>query len=207
VQRTEPFDECGVGARHGIDPTGWPYATAAAALVRRAEQADSVPARRVVALFGPYRWWVAGLVALAMAQGVTGVVSPFLLRAIIDRTLPERSAVLVSWLAGGMIVASVATAALGVASTWPSNLIGQRIMPDLRVAAYGHLQKMSLRFFTGTRAGELQSRIAYDLGGVDNVITNTAASAVQNVTAAAAVAAPRWSWTGGWRRAGGELTR
>src|SRR5581483_1515658 len=115
------------------------------------------------------------------------VASPFLLRAIIDHALPERSAVLVSWLAGGMLVASGAAAVLGVVTTWLSNLIGQRVMHDLRVGVYEHLQRMSLRFFTRARAGELQSRIANDIGGVDNVVTNTASSTVQNVFAALAV--------------------
>ena len=151
------------------------------------ETADGMPVRRVARLFAPYRGLVAALVLVAMLQGVTGVASPFLLREMIDRALPERSAALVSWLAAGMIVASGASAALGVASTWLSNLIGQRVMHDLRVSVYEHLQRMSLRFFTRTRAGELQSRIANDVGGVDNIVTNTASSTVQNVIAAIAV--------------------
>ena len=153
-----------------------------------AETADGMPVRRVARLFAPYRRLVAALVLVALLQGVTGVASPFLLREMIDRALPERSAALVSWLAVGMIVASAASAALGVAATWLSNLIGQRVMHDLRVSVYEHLQRMSLRFFTRTRAGELQSRIANDIGGVDNIVTNTASSTVQNVIAAVAVA-------------------
>ncbi|MEV4756424.1 ABC transporter ATP-binding protein [Micromonospora sp. NPDC049559] len=149
---------------------------------------DELPVRRVVRLFAPHRWLVAALVLVAVVQGGTGVVAPFLLREILDRALPERSAVLVSWLAGGMIASAAAAAALGVAATWLSNLVGQRVMHDLRVAVYGHLQRMSLSFFTRTRAGELQSRIANDVGGVDNVVSNTASSTVQNATAAAAVA-------------------
>jgi ATP-binding cassette subfamily B protein len=147
------------------------------------------PWGRVAGLFRPYRWSVAGLLLVALAQGITGVISPFLLREIIDRALPERSAALVSWFAGGMIVAAGVTAALGVLSTWQANLIGQRVMHDLRVQVFEHLQRMSLRFFTRTRAGEVQSRIANDVGGVDNVITNTASGTVQNVFAALAVGA------------------
>jgi ATP-binding cassette, subfamily B, bacterial len=153
----------------------------------QAEVADSVPVRRIARLFGPYRGWVAALVAVAAAQALTSVASPFLLREIIDRALPERSAALVSWFAGGMLLAAGLTAVLGVGSTWLANLIGQRVMHDLRVGVFTHLQRMSLRFFTRTRAGELQSRIANDIGGVDNVVTNTASSTVQNVFAAAAV--------------------
>jgi ATP-binding cassette subfamily B protein len=165
-----------------------PPSTLAAPAELTAEAPDSLPVGRVARLFAPYRWWVAALVLVATLQGVTGVASPFLLREIIDRALPERSAALVSWLAGGMIAAAAANAMLGVASTWLSNVIGQRVMHDLRVSVYEHLQRMSLRFFTRTRAGDLQSRIANDVGGVDNVISNTASSTVQNVIAAAAVA-------------------
>jgi ATP-binding cassette subfamily B protein len=153
----------------------------------QAETADTVPVRRIARLFAPYRGWVAALVAVAAAQAVASVTSPFLLREIIDRALPERSAALVSWFAGGMLLAAALTAVLGVGSTWLANLIGQRVMHDLRVGVFAHLQRMSLRFFTRTHAGELQSRIANDVGGVDNVVTNTASSTVQNALAAAAV--------------------
>ncbi|MGH8960603.1 MAG: ABC transporter ATP-binding protein [Jatrophihabitantaceae bacterium] len=165
--------------------------TATAATVTaelQADSADSVPLRRIAGLFGPYRWSVAALVGVAALQALTNVASPFLLRAIIDDALPERSASLVSWLAAGMLLAAATTALLGVVTTWLSNLIGQRVLHDLRVAVYSHLQRMSLRFFTRTRAGELQSRIANDVGGIDNVVANTATSIVQNVFAGLSVA-------------------
>ena len=81
-----------------------------------------------------------------------------------------------------MIAISIATGALGVAQTWLSNLVGQRVMHDLRAAVYRHLQRLSLAFFTRTRTGEVQSRIANDIGGVQNVVTSTATSIVSNVT-------------------------
>jgi ATP-binding cassette, subfamily B, bacterial len=74
-----------------------------------------------------------------------------------------------------------------VAQTWISNQVGQRVMHDLRAAVYAHLQRMSLAFFTRTRTGEVQSRIANDIGGVDSVVTSTATSIVQNVTTVVAV--------------------
>src|SRR5882757_7447706 len=66
--------------------------------------------------------------------------------------------------------------------TWLSNLVGQRVMHDLRSAVYRHLQRLSLAFFTRTRTGEVQSRIANDIGGVQNVVTSTATSIVSNAT-------------------------
>jgi ATP-binding cassette subfamily B protein len=152
-----------------------------------AQPAPDVPIGRVVALFSAHVWGVGGLVFVALMQALTGVVSPFLLREIVDKALPERSVWLVSWCAGGMIAASAVAALFGIASTYLSNRVGQQVMHDLRVRVYEHLHHMSLRFFTRTRSGELQSRIANDIGGVDSVITNTAATIIQNSFATLAV--------------------
>ena len=81
-----------------------------------------------------------------------------------------------------MIAIAVATGVLGVIQTLLSNQVGQRVMHDLRAAVFRHLQKLSLAFFTRTRTGEVQSRISNDIGGVQNVVTNTATSIASNVT-------------------------
>jgi ATP-binding cassette subfamily B protein len=81
-----------------------------------------------------------------------------------------------------MIGIAVANGALGVAQTLLSNTVGQRVMHDLRAQVYRHLQRLSLAFFTRTRTGEIQSRIANDIGGVQSVVTSTATSIVSNVT-------------------------
>jgi len=88
--------------------------------------------------------------------------------------------------AGGMIVIAIVTGALGVFQTLFSNQVGQRVMHDLRAAVFRHLQRLSLAFFTKTRTGEVQSRISNDIGGVQNVVTNTATSIASNVTTVAA---------------------
>ncbi|WP_279581117.1 ABC transporter ATP-binding protein, partial [Fodinicola feengrottensis] len=128
------------------------------------------------------------LVLVVVLQALAGIASPFLLREILDRALPARDLALVSLFAGGMIVASVTSGALGVATTRLSNTVGQKVMHDVRVSVYEHLQRLSLAFFTRTRTGEIQSRIANDIGGINNVITTTATSAVQSGTTAIAVA-------------------
>ncbi len=116
-----------------------------------------------------------------------GVISPFLLREVLDTAIPDRNTTLLSWLVGGMIALSIVGGVIGVAQTWISNQVGQRVMHDLRAAVYAHLQRMSLAFFTRTRTGEVQSRIANDIGGIDSVVTSTATSIVQNVTTVVAV--------------------
>ena len=110
------------------------------------------------------------------------MVSPFLLRDILDVAIPDDRDELLFVLVGGMIGISVVTGVLGVGQTWLTNVVGQRVMHDLRTQVYRHLQRLSLAFFTKTRTGEIQSRIANDIGGVQSVVTSTAASIVSNVT-------------------------
>src|SRR5205085_7531379 len=100
----------------------------------------------------------------------------------------HRDTTLLTLLVAGMIALSITTSVIGVAQTWISNQVGQRVMHDLRASVYAHLQRMSLSFFTRTRTGEVQSRIANDIGGIDSVVTSIATSIVQNVTTAVAVA-------------------
>jgi len=138
--------------------------------------------RRVARLFRPYRGRLAAVLALIALSAGLGMVSPFLLRDILDEAIPEKDRDLLLMLVGGMIAISVATGVLGVAQTWLSNVVGQRVMHDLRAKVYRHLQRLSLAFFTRTRTGEIQSRIANDIGGVQTVVTTTATSIVSNVT-------------------------
>jgi ATP-binding cassette, subfamily B, bacterial len=149
--------------------------------------AAHVSLRRIGALFGPYRLRLSGLLALIFVSAGLGVVSPFLLREVIDTAIPKHDTQLLSLLVGGMIALSIIGGVIGVAQTWISNQVGQRVMHDLRAAVYAHLQRMSLAFFTHTRTGEVQSRIANDIGGIDSVVTSTATSIVQNVTTVVAV--------------------
>ena len=81
-----------------------------------------------------------------------------------------------------MVAIPIVTGVIGVGQTWLSNRIGQDVMHDLRASVYAHLQRLSLAFFTRTRTGEVQSRIANDIGGVQSVVTSTATSIVSNVT-------------------------
>jgi ATP-binding cassette, subfamily B, bacterial len=142
--------------------------------------------RRIARLFRPYRLRLGAVLGLIVVSAALGMASPFLLRAVLDEAIPQGNTTLLTWLVLGMIGVSVATGVLGVAQTWLSNVVGQRVMHDLRTAVYRHLQRLSLAFFTRTRTGEVQSRIANDIGGVQNVVTSTATSIVSNVTTVSA---------------------
>ena len=138
--------------------------------------------RRIAALFRPYKGRLGTVLLLIAISAGLSMVTPFLLRDVLDHAIPDGDTTLLSWLVGGMIFISIATGIISVGQTWLSNVVGQRVMHDLRAAVYRHLQRLSLAFFTRTRTGEVQSRIANDIGGVQNVVTSTATSIVSNVT-------------------------
>ena len=141
-----------------------------------------VPLRRITRLFRPYRWNLLFVGVLVAASSLVSLVNPFLIRAIIDTALPQGRTGLLAILALGMIVVSIANSSFSVSQTYVSTQVGQRVMHDLRTAVYSHLQRMSLAFFTKTRTGEVQSRIANDIGGMQATVTTTATTLVSNLT-------------------------
>ena len=138
--------------------------------------------RRIMRLFGPYRARLSGVFALIVISSGLSMISPFLLVEVLNKAIPDRNVTLLTELVLGMIAIAIATSALSVVQTYISTEVGQRVMHDLRVSVYRHLQRLSLAFFTRTRAGEVQSRIANDIGGIDNVATSTATTIAQNST-------------------------
>ncbi|MEU0897231.1 ABC transporter ATP-binding protein [Streptomyces massasporeus] len=142
--------------------------------------------RRILGLFRPYRGRLAVVGVLVGAASLVSVATPFLLKEILDVAIPEGRTGLLSLLALGMILSAVLTSVFGVLQTLISTTVGQRVMHDLRTAVYGRLQRMSLAFFTRTRTGEVQSRIANDIGGMQATVTSTATSLVSNVTSVVA---------------------
>ncbi|MEU1043758.1 ABC transporter ATP-binding protein [Streptomyces sp. NPDC005897] len=142
--------------------------------------------RRILKLFRPYRGRLAVVGLLVGAASLVSVATPFLLKEILDVAIPEGRTGLLSLLALGMIFGAVLTSVFGVLQTLISTTVGQRVMHDLRTAVYGRLQQMSLAFFTRTRTGEVQSRIANDIGGMQATVTSTATSLVSNLTSVVA---------------------
>ncbi|MFI2435373.1 ABC transporter ATP-binding protein [Streptomyces sp. NPDC018693] len=142
--------------------------------------------RRILRLFRPYRGRLAVVGLLVGASSLVSVATPFLLKETLDVAIPEGRTGLLSLLALGMILSAVLTSVFGVLQTLISTTVGQRVMHDLRTAVYGRLQRMSLAFFTRTRTGEVQSRIANDIGGMQATVTSTATSLVSNFTSVVA---------------------
>ncbi|WP_307055211.1 ABC transporter ATP-binding protein [Streptomyces achromogenes] len=142
--------------------------------------------RRILRLFKPYRARLAVVGLLVAASSLVAVATPFLLKETLDVAIPQGRTGLLSLLALGMIFSALLSGVFGVLQTLISTTVGQRVMHDLRTAVYGRLQRMSLAFFTRTRTGEVQSRIANDIGGMQATVTSTATSLVSNFTSVVA---------------------
>ena len=141
---------------------------------------------RVARLFRPYRDRVGVVVAAILVASAIGVANPLLIKVVFDNALfptdgGEPKLGLLYALVGLMVGLAVIGGAISIAQTYLTAVIGQRVMQDLRNELYAHLQRMSLRFFTATRTGEIQSRLANDVGGVQTVVTSTVSSIVSNV--------------------------
>ncbi|MBV8219066.1 MAG: ABC transporter ATP-binding protein, partial [Solirubrobacterales bacterium] len=137
---------------------------------------------RILALFRPYRFRLAAVLVLIIVSAGIAILQPFLLRQALDVGILKHDETVLTVTVLAMIAISIFTNATSVWQTYMSNVVGQRVMHDLRAAVYQHLQKMSLAFFTRTRTGEVQSRIANDIGGLDSVVTTTATTIAQNAT-------------------------
>ncbi|MEU7654342.1 ABC transporter ATP-binding protein [Micromonospora taraxaci] len=159
-------------------------------------QARQVSLRRIGRLFTSHRPALAAVTAIIVLSSVIAMASPFLLRAVIDRALPQGDVTLLVWLVLGMVAVAAVTSALGVVQTWISTQVGQQVMHRLRTDVFSHLQRQSLGFFTRTRTGEVQSRITNDIGGMQSVVTSTATAVAANLTTvvATAVAMVALSW-------------
>ena len=145
--------------------------------------ADRRLLRQVVGQFRPYRGRVLVVALLILVTSGLGVVSPLLIKVVFDRALfvPGGPNVgLLVKLVALMIAVPVVASVVGVYQSYVTNTVGQRVMRDLRARLYDHLQSLSLRFFTATRTGEIQSRLANDVGGLQTVITDTASTILAN---------------------------
>ena len=141
--------------------------------------------RRVIKTFGPYRRTVGLVGALILVTSAIGVINPLLIKFVFDDALfcgpgcPNLG--LLYWLVGLMVAIPIGSGVIGIWQSYLSNVVGQRVMQDLRNGLYAHLQRMPLRFFTTTRTGEIQSRLSNDVGGIQSVVTDTASGVLSNV--------------------------
>ena len=137
---------------------------------------------RILSLFAPYRIRLVVVLLMIIASALVSMVNPFLLRDALNQGIVGHDDTVLTVTVLGMVAVALFSNATSVWQTYLSNVVGQRVMHDLRAGVYQHLQRMSLAFFTRTRTGEVQSRIANDIGGLDAVVTTTATTIASNAT-------------------------
>ena len=137
--------------------------------------------RRIAAFFRPYRGRVVVVMVSIVFTSFLGIINPYLLKFLLDTAIPDQDFRQLNIAVALMIVLPIISGLIGVGQAYLNNIVGQHVMQDLRDALYAHLQRMPLQFFTETRTGEIQSRLANDVGGVQGVVTDTASSVFSNV--------------------------
>lgn len=138
--------------------------------------------KRVTRSFRPYRLQVVGIMLLVLLAAGLSVLTPWFLKVIVDNGLQQQNLPIIVRYTLYTIVATIFSSAAGLGYAYISVVVGQRIMQDLRDELFDHLQGMSLRFFTATRTGEIQSRLANDVSGVQTVVSDAAANILFNAT-------------------------
>src|ERR1700754_4901730 len=139
---------------------------------------------RIVRLFRPHRGTLALIVAMILITSVLSVISALLVRRVFDHALfvpggPDLGTLYP--LVAALIAIPICHGVLNVAQTYLTEVVGNRVLQELRNQLFAHLERLSLAFYTATRSGEVQSRLANDVGGVQTTITSTASSVVGNV--------------------------
>jgi ATP-binding cassette, subfamily B, bacterial len=152
---------------------------------RETPKGPRAPLRRVAGLFLPYKTQLLFVAAAILLTSGLGVANPLMVKVVFDRALFPHSGHtdlhLLVLIVGVMAALPVALSLIGLGQTYLMNRVGQEVMLRLRDDLYQHLQEMSLRFFTDTRTGEIQSRLTNDVGGVQSVLTDTASSILSNI--------------------------
>lgn len=133
---------------------------------------------RVASYARPYAGRIALALGAILVASLLGLIPPLLYRDLIDYAIPQKDFVRLNLLALGMIGIPLLDGLIGVGQRWLTASIGEGIIADLRKALYAHMQKMSLRFFTNTKTGELMSRLNNDVVGAQRAVTNTLVSIV-----------------------------
>jgi ATP-binding cassette subfamily B protein len=145
--------------------------------------------RRVLRYARPYRWQIVSMLGLILFSTGINLLNPLIIRDLIDRTIPSGNVGRLVGLALALLLIPVANGVINIIQRRLNVAVGEGVIFDLRVALFAHLQRMSLRFFTNTRVGELMSRLNNDVVGAQNAISNTIVNIVTNMVQAIGVAA------------------
>jgi ATP-binding cassette, subfamily B, bacterial len=136
---------------------------------------------RIARYARPYTGRTIAMLAVIIVISVIESIPPLLARDLIDNAIPNRDIQRLGLLALGMIAIPLLSALIGTVQRYFSAQIGEGIIHDLRCEMYNHMQRLSLRFYTQTKTGEMMSRFNNDVVGAQNAISGTLVSIVTNI--------------------------
>ncbi len=137
--------------------------------------------KRVLKYAKPYKWQLIGTLVLILTSTGLTLLTPMVVRQLIDKTIPSKDLNSLIWLAACLFLIPGVNGVLGVIQRRMSAQVGEGVIYDLRMALYSGLQRMSLRFFTNTKVGELMSRLNNDVVGAQNAISRVFVDMVTNL--------------------------
>ncbi|MGA9694802.1 MAG: ABC transporter ATP-binding protein, partial [Dehalococcoidales bacterium] len=137
--------------------------------------------KRVWGYAHPYRGWILGMLLMTLASTGLGLLTPLILRQLIDKTLPDKDLHSLLWLTIALVMIPLLTGVLSVFLRQFNSRVGEGITYDLRADLFSYLQRMSLSFFTHTKIGELMSRLNNDVQGAQSAIVNTIVNIITNL--------------------------
>ena len=152
--------------------------------------------KRVIKLYADYKWTLAIVGVLVLITSALGVITPLLIQRVIDVALPQQNMNLLLWLIGGMVAAAGISGVLNFAQSRLNAAVGFKVMEDMRHSVYNHLLKQPISFFTSTKTGDIQSRLANDVSSTQLVLTDTVVNILSSVSivVAALIAMLILSW-------------
>ena len=142
---------------------------------------------RVLAYAKPYWWQIGWMLVTILGSSALSVVSPLIFRQLIDNILPNKDLNKLVIFAFALLLVPLLNGGISVVQRKLNATVGEGVIYDLRVALFTRLQRMSLRFFTNTKVGELMSRLNNDVVGAQNAISNTIVGIITNIIQGAAI--------------------
>jgi ATP-binding cassette subfamily B protein len=142
---------------------------------------------RVLTYARGYWWHIAGMLVTILLTTGLSLLTPLIFRNMIDVVIPAKDVDRLIWLALALLMIPALTGGINVIQRRLNSTVGEGVIYDLRSTLFARLQRMSLRFFTNTKSGELMSRLNNDVVGAQNAISNTIVNIVTNLVEAIAL--------------------
>jgi ATP-binding cassette, subfamily B, multidrug efflux pump len=128
--------------------------------------------RRLLEYLRPYWREVTIAVAAIIVGSAASLIQPYLVKVAIDRYISQRRLIGLNGLAVLYLTVLVVAFAAEYVQTWTMQLTGQRIMYDLRMAIYRHLQRLDLRYYDRNPVGRLMTRVTSDVDVLNDLFTS-----------------------------------